>query len=122
MFSWWKRRKLQPVDDSEEGILNAGLTFAMEWGEDWMKPIHQRLSAQFPQLSQEDLERFNTSCREAMNYGHQQMYQLAEQRGADNVGRDEFAQIIRAAYPWVNPDNLARLFSQSWYCAWKDGL
>jgi hypothetical protein len=31
-----------------DDILNAGLHLAMEWGEDWLTPIQERLGSSYP--------------------------------------------------------------------------
>lgn len=101
-------------------VLNDGLRLAMEWGEDFLKPIQKRLSALYPELSQEQLDEYASVCRAAMEYGHGQMYELAERSDEDTV-REEFRLIMALRYPWLDPENLAKLFSQGRYHAWREG-
>ena len=54
-----------------------------------------------------------------MRYGHQTVYALAEANG-NNARREDFDAAMRSRYPWVDAGNLARLFSQGMYYAWKD--
>ena len=60
MFNWVKRK--DGYDENQ--ILNYGLDFAMQWGENWMQPIQERLSTKFPDLSSEDLDKYNDICHE----------------------------------------------------------
>jgi hypothetical protein len=53
-----------------EEILNTGLSLAMEFGADWLKPIQDRLSVKYPTLTQMERVWYNTICREAMEKGH----------------------------------------------------
>lgn len=99
-------------------LLNTGLSLAMEWGEDWLKPIQPRLAQQFPALAPEELDETNTICQKAMRFGHQLVGLLAKKDGltvSQNAWETEFLQ----NYPWVNRENLSRLFSQGMYYALK---
>jgi hypothetical protein len=64
----------RPLDGHmDENILNAGLDFAMAFGEDWLQPIQTRLAAHFPSLSRAELDTYNATCREAMFFAHEQV-------------------------------------------------
>lgn len=105
-----------------EQVLNAGLMLAMEFGENWLQPIQSRLGAEFPELSSRDLERYNSTCREAMDFGHAQ---FGEAVRVDSTGgataKAAFAELVRRRYSWVDDQSMARLWSQACYYAWKDG-
>ena len=121
MLRFWRKRQVQVDPDilrAEQ--LNAGLALAMEWGENWLKPIQARLRLRYPQLSQAELDEFNRLCKEAMSFGHDTAYQLAMET-AKRVHPDDFAPLFKARYPWANDKNIAHLFSQGMYYAWKDG-
>lgn len=103
-------------------MLNAGLALAMEWGEHFLKPIQQRLSQRYPQLSAEQLEQYNTLCRQAMFFGHGLLPQVwQEAGGVESVARALWQSRMLERYPWVNEENLGHLISQAFYYAWKDG-
>lgn len=104
-----------------EKVLNLGLKLAMEWGEDWLKPIQERLRAIDPNLTDTQLDDYNSICQDAMKFGHAKMYALAEKAGS-GVDRDAFFRVFKDRYPWASDENMAHCFSQGMYYAWKDGL
>ena len=99
-------------------ILNTGLNLAMEWGKDWLKPIQSRLVIHYPQLSPDELDRYNTLCQEAMKFGHDLIYSLHNQHTTSEI-QSYFRSQLKEKYPWVSDENLGRLFSQGMYYAMK---
>lgn len=95
-------------------ILNTGLSLALAWGTDWLKPIQPRLAEQFPALTSDELDEVNTICQQAMRAGHQLVASLAKKDGL-NVRFSEWETEFTHHYPWVNHENLSRLFSQGMY-------
>ncbi|OUS25883.1 hypothetical protein A9Q98_11325 [Thalassotalea sp. 42_200_T64] len=55
MFEWFRKRK-QPYDEIQ--ILNDGLIYAMEFGENWLKQIQSRLIKLYPELSEDVLNKY----------------------------------------------------------------
>jgi hypothetical protein len=120
MFLWFKSRKTsEPAGSSRDTLLNKGLDLAMEGGENWLKPIQDRLALQHPELSQSELDEVNDICHAAMKFGHDCVYDLALKSGK-NTKREDFEPLMRVRSPWVDPKNLSHLFSQGMYYAWKD--
>jgi hypothetical protein len=120
MFSWLKSRKTSEPDcSSRDELLNEGLSLAMEWGENWLKPIQERLALRRPALSQSELDEINAICQAAMKFGHDSVYDLALKSGS-KTKLEDFEPVMRARYPWANSENLSHLFSQGMYYAWKD--
>ena len=111
----WTRAK-----PSREALLNDGLELAMNWGENWLAPIQERLHQQHRHLRPEELDELNNVCQDAMKFGHEIGYELVRERGRE-AGPDEFASRVLARYSWVSAENAARLFKQSMYYAWKAG-
>ncbi|GAB4578346.1 MAG: hypothetical protein Fur0022_10810 [Anaerolineales bacterium] len=99
-------------------ILNTGLSLAMEWGEDWLKPIQSRLAKQFPTLTPKELDEVNAICQKAMRFGHQLVLTLAKQYGQESYQGMWETEFLRVC-PWVNRENLGRLYSQGMYYAMK---
>jgi len=91
-------------------ILNAGLDLAtLEWGD-----IRESLAERYPELTPEQLAECNTVCQAAQTFGYAQIGELNIPK-LDTVYEDGFAdfrRLVTARYPWVNPENLSRLFSQ----------
>lgn len=106
----------------DEALLNAGLTMAMEFGQNWLKPIKERLAERFPELSASQRTEYDKICRAAMRFGHEQVNAALRQdiTGGD-VARTAFNEAVHARYPWIDDENLGHLWSQGCYYAWKDG-
>lgn len=115
---FWKRNA-ETAADPRNDLLNEGLHLAMAWGEDWLKPIQARLAGRHPELSEGELDEIDAICRTAMRFGHDAVYDLALKSGT-STKREDFDPIMSARYPWVDRRNLAQLFNQGMYYAWKD--
>jgi hypothetical protein len=92
----------------------------MEFGEHWLQPIQTRLAVKFRSLSSADLDAYNSICREAMLFGHQQVV-VTIPKAKDNPGMhyDRFRAAVLIKYPWITKKNLGSLFSQGCYYAMK---
>ena len=118
----WLRRLIGPSSASPAPgvLLNDGLELAMDWGENWLAPVQDRLHQLHPDLRPEELNELNAACQEAMKVGHEIAYELVRERG-QNVTQGDFILSVQAKHPWINAGNGARLFNQSMYYAWKTG-
>jgi hypothetical protein len=105
----------------EEALLNYALDLAQEWGDHWLQPIQDRLSKTYPDLTQKELNTYNTVAKKAMHYGYDLVYSMARQHGK-NVDETQWKKEYLSRYPWVNDKNLKHLFSIGNYYAWKDGV
>ena len=100
----------------------------MEFGSNWLQPINQRLGNKYKFLSTSELDDYNRNCQTAMSEGHNYVYhqleKLADLRRSisDNDLRRTFNDHMRDNCSWINDSNLRRLYNQSRYYAWKDGL
>ena len=101
-------------------VLNDGLALAMDWGENWLAPIQNRLAQQHPQLTRSELDELNATCQAAMRFAQETIHTMVRQSGED-VSPDQFAAVFLAQYPWVNSENRDRMFNQGMYYAWKTG-
>ena len=100
-------------------ILNQGLDRALEWGENFGKPIGPRLAALYPELSVEQLEHCEMLCQEVKYFAFQVLYQLYEQ-GHKDPSASQYDRPVLEKYPWVSSENLSRLLTQGRYYAWRD--
>ena len=113
---------------SENEILNLGLKYAMEFGTNWLQPIQSRLSQKVPNLTKTELDRFDQTCRSAMETGHNFIYERLSKLSDDqqtiesNQLTKEFEGLLKEKFFWISRSNLKSLLSQSIYYAWKDGL
>ena len=103
-------------------ILNAGLSLAMEWGEDWLKPIQDRLKIQYPGLSRSQLNAYNKRCQLVIKRGTKQAgscMKFGKDPQRFEQERDSFYREFRGKYAWISDENLGRIFSQGCYYAMK---
>lgn len=114
------RRKPKPVPGDDTPLLNYALELAQEWGEYWLQPIQGRLGGDYPELSAEDLDRYDALARDAMKAGHDLVYALAEAQSG-KVDQTQWRARYLERYPWVDERNLKHLFSTGMYYAQKDG-
>lgn len=105
----------------EETLMNYALELAQEWGDEWLKPTHERLRKAYPNMPPSELDRLNSVAQEAMKYGHDLVYSMVEQEGK-NINLSVWREAFTSRYPWVDEKNLKHLFSTGKYYAWKDGV
>jgi hypothetical protein len=111
-----------------ETVLNEGLALAMEFGENWLQPIQRRLGSKFPELTENELNHFDTICRKAMNEGDKFIYEKLDSLSSDKstITRKDlytlFESYMLQLFPWINTPNLTQLFSQGCYYAYKEGI
>ena len=113
---------------SEVEILNSGLSFAMEFGQNWLQPIQERLAKKFSFLSSLELDNYNATCKNVMDNGQEFVYKILENLVENNQTikemelKQKFADFILSEYNWIDKKNISKLFSQICYYAYKDGL
>lgn len=107
--------------DFKKEILNDGLHLSMEFGENWLTPIHDRLSELYPELTTTALADCGKLCRAVNKYAHQLIRNNPVKNGDEIrfMESDEFKEKMKAKYHWIDEENLQRLYSQSCYYAWK---
>jgi hypothetical protein len=93
----------------------------MDWGEDWLQPIQDRLAEQVPQLSKQERDDYDRVCRSAMRLGNSKIACVMPLVIADKSEEafTEWQGAVSAKYAWISRENLGRLFSQSVYYARK---
>lgn len=103
-------------------ILNDGLHLAMEWGEEWLQPIQERLGSRHPALDRTELDRYDKACRAAMQHGHRLVRLCWHRPGTDEAAAvATFTEEMQKEYAWISDENLKSLYSQGMYYAWKNG-
>ena len=115
----FRRRKPHLEKDSEEALLNYALHLAQEWGDDWMKPIQERLATSYPDMSQRQLDLLNDLSQEAMHFCYGLARKLYEKTSGGGFA-DEWNSACLARYPWIDEKNLRQLYSTGRYYATKD--
>lgn len=112
----WPFRK---KEYTEKELLNEAFHLAMAWGTDWLQPVQERLAKAYPKLSAKELDHYNSVVQEAMKFGHDQVYSMAELHGKE-TSKKEFAQVFSDKFPWASNKNINHCFNQGMYYAWKD--
>ena len=102
-------------------IANDGLSFSMEFGQNWLKPINERLSKKYPGLLPVELEQYNKLCKEVNTYANDFIRNNPVQNNEVLIFLpfEKFKKVMLKKYTWINVENLKQLYSQSCYYAWK---
>jgi hypothetical protein len=106
----------------DNNILNQGLSLALEWGEQWLEPIQERLGTIYPQLSEKELDDYNSYCKKVASDGNALIFKIVHEDSEDFYGvknRQLWKKTMLERYPWINEENLSRSYSQSCYYAMK---
>lgn len=127
-IEFFRKRLFKKQNPPENEILNSGLYFAMQFGENWLKPINQRLLSNYDFLTKKQLDEYNVKCTAAMKIGHDLIYktlvEISENR--ETIKENQLKEILKglmlSEYPWIDSKNLSILFNQGCYYAYKDGL
>lgn len=111
---------------TEAEILNTGLQLAMEFGENWLKPIQQRLFRRYNFLSKEELDKYNLICKTALDDGIRFIQNTLtsldsrQQYIGERELKLELAVFMRKKYAWINNQGIDRVFNQSCYYSWNE--
>ena len=101
----------------DSDTLNLSLSLAMEWGDDWLKPIQSRLKKLRPDLTPAQRRECNAIAQSAMKTGHKLVFDFLK---ADSESDFEgWSTALLDAFPWISDANLSQCFSQGIYYARK---
>jgi len=102
-------------------ILNVALDLSMEFGENWLRSIEERLSKFYPELSFEELAQCDKICKEVNRTGNKFVYDNPVRDGDEVsfVAFSLFEKSMLLRYDWITDKNLKKLYSQSCYYAMK---
>ena len=101
---------MRPFSDE---LLNTALELATEWGENFRKPIHDRIRRKHTELTDAEIDELTSIARRAES----RIYELAEQ---ELDGKLPEADIVPAAlreFPWLSLENPLRLKNIGMYYA-----
>ena len=101
-------------------ILNTGLEMALEWGENFGKPIGPRLAERYPSLSEQQLNDYGEICKKVKSLGFDLIYELYPKSSPKGSIGGDWRQEVLKQYPWVSEDNLSHIYTQGCYYAWRD--
>jgi hypothetical protein len=123
LFKLFKKKSI-----SKEAILNEGMQIAMEFGENWLQPIGQRLKSEFDHISDSEAIEYDNLCRNARDEAHNFMLEalgkLADEHRTimNQEFKLQFDSYINNYFDWMNKANIKKLYSQGMYYAYKEGL
>lgn len=101
---------------NKDEIFNHAIELSLEWGENFMKPINERLRAQYPHLSDEEAGHYDALCGGLKNYAFSQI----EQAYTKQISWPQAKQNVDEKYPGLSDENWQRLCTQGQYYAWRD--
>ncbi|MCA9643383.1 MAG: hypothetical protein H6718_10950 [Polyangiaceae bacterium] len=111
-------RALNTPTDPE--LANLSLRLALEWGEDWLVPIQERLSQIRPDLTQAQLDDCQADAKRVFDHALKLGREALKRHGLEgSAAADASRQALLEAFPWLDEANLSRLVSQSLYYALK---
>lgn len=102
-------------------ILNDGLNLSMEFGENWLAHIDERLRIKYPELIDDELKACDQLCQKINNEAHYFIRKNPIKNGSEIAFIDfsKFVEFMKAKYEWIDDANLNKLYSQSCYYALK---
>ncbi|OWY23180.1 hypothetical protein C7N43_07455 [Sphingobacteriales bacterium UPWRP_1] len=103
----------QPDAENAVQILNLSLALTTEWGENFGKPIEERLRRRHPEID-------SSLCQQLQQYANEAAYYIYEQAAQvvlHNLSEASARQNALQKYPWLNNENLSRLLNIGFYYA-----
>jgi hypothetical protein len=94
-----------PAPKFPADLLNNALELVTEWGENFRKPIAERLPRRYPDLSPGEIEQIEKLVKEAENH----IYGLAESELAGKLTENEIVPTALARFPWLDSGQAVRL-------------
>ena len=94
-------------------LLNLALGLATEWGDNFRKPIHERVRAVHPELTDAEIDELTTIARCAES----RIYVLCEDELAGLISESDIVPTAIREFPWLSRSNAARLSNIGMYYA-----
>lgn len=94
-------------------LLNDALELTTEWGENFRKPIFERLRKKYPKIDAELAEKIQQYCQKAESY----MYALGEKELNGEISESDMVFLAQRQYPWVKAKHWYRLKNIAFYYA-----
>ena len=87
------------------GLLNLALSLKTEWGENYDKPIDERILVSYPDLIPDEITELTKIAREAEYF----IYNLAEQELFGQIAESDIIPNAKKQFPWLDITNAGRL-------------
>ena len=96
-------------------MMNHALELTTEWGENFRKPIDDRMRSRYPELTSEEIVRLKALADEAESY----ILNLAEREMNGEINELDIVPMAKQKYPWVYKGQLSRIINIGMYWARK---
>ena len=97
----------------DDDLLNLALELATEWGENFRKPIHERVRATHPELTDSEIDELAATARKAES----RIYSLCEDELVGLISEGDITSAAIREFPWLSPANAGRLKNIGMYYA-----
>ncbi len=102
-------------DVFSDELLNYALKLTTEWGENFGKPIKERVLRLFPDLSDQEIAALTEISREAEYY----IYDLAAQELDGKINEHDIIPLAKEQFTWLDRENSSRLANIGMFYARK---
>lgn len=94
-------------------LLNLAVELATEWGENFRKPIHERIRVTQPDLTDAEIDELAAIASKVES----RIYALAEDEMAGSIGEYDIITMATSEFPWLSSSNAGRLKNIGMYYA-----
>jgi hypothetical protein len=96
-------------------MMNHALALATEWGENFRKPIEERMRLKYPDLTDDQMDRLKRIADEAESC----ILSLADDELAGQIKESDIIPMAQSKHPWVDEQQLNRIKNVGMYWARK---
>lgn len=93
------------ADTKDPVLLNSALEFVSEWGENFRKPILERMQQKHAELSEAEILELEAEAKRAESC----IVELADQEFAGSLSESDIVTKTREQFPWIADEQLYRI-------------
>lgn len=101
------------MNELDAEVLNVALELATEWGENFRKPIGDRMRKRFPDLTEDDITEAERYAKQAES----RIYTLAEMEERGEISENDITRLAAEEFPWLDGSHIGRLKNIGMYYA-----
>lgn len=94
-------------------LLNFALELVTEWGENFGKPIDERIRVKYPELTDDEIAELTVIARRVES----RIYSLGESELAGEISESDIVPTVRKEFEWLDGQNAGRLKNIAMYYA-----
>jgi hypothetical protein len=102
-----------------EQYLNILYDAALEFGENFMRPVKELAQELLPELREPELTAICSYIEKVRDNVNELVYINYIKYEHHEISQDEIKNIIRQRYLWMDENNISRGFAQGMYYAWR---